>query len=415
MDFFSDKNKHVLSREPETLSYYSILIALTFSGFTAMISNMLSGLFLIDIGETFNITVGIAGQMCTFSFIVSIIFSLLTSILSIKFNHKALLQIGLFAYAASAIGCYLAPNFNIMVAVFSLSGIGYALATTMTFTLTELLPQQKRGEAIGIIIAGMSGSYLIGALVVPYLQSLGGWRYTFFGYMLPSSILAMILTTLTIPRGSNNSDKNKQINLSKGFNAIFSSRSAFSSLLGYLLMIVTWQGIMTYNTSFFRNTFFISIGEASIFLLIGATMYTVGSIISSRIANRVGRKSLVVVSILIASIMVMLYSYTQIFMLSASLLCISSFLVGMMDSSSTSLIIEQIPLYGGIMMSLQRVVIQVGNSIGSGLGGAILTFSTYNSMFLILGVFGVISALIFHFFTIDASFMKTLSRKKGDR
>lgn len=411
MDLFSDENKHTLPRETETVSYYPILLALTLSGFTAMISNMLSGLFLIDIGETFNKTVGIVGQMCTFSFIVSIIFSLLTSIFSVKYNHKMLLQVGLFAYAASAIGCYLAPNFNIMVAVFSLSGIGYALTTTMAFTLTELIPQQKRGEAIGFIIAGMSGSYLIGALVVPYLQSLGGWKYTFFGYMLPSSILALILSTLTIPRGSNNSDNNKQINLSEGFNAIFSSRSAFSSLLGYLLMIVTWQGILTYNTSFFRNTFLISIGEASIFILIGATLYTVGSIISSRVANRVGRKSLVVASILIASIGVMLYSYSRIFMLSAGLLCVSCFLVGMMDASSTSLIIEQIPLYGGIMMSLQRVVVQVGNSIGSGLGGAILTFSSYNSMFLTLGIFGAVSALVFQLFTIDVSSMKTYALK----
>jgi DHA1 family inner membrane transport protein len=386
----------------QTGSYYSTLIALTLSGFTAFIASMLSGLLLIDIGETFNVTVGVAGQIRTFSFIVSIVFAFLTSIFSVKYNHKMLLQIGLIAYAASAIGCYIAPNFNIMVAAFSLSGIGYALAITMAFTLTEVFPEKKRGEAIGFIIAGMSTSYLIGALVVPYLQSIGGWRYAFLGYMLPSSALALILTTLAVPKGTSGSTSSGQTKLGEGFKAIFSNRSAFSSLFGYLLMMVTWQGILTYNTSFFRNTFLISIGEASIIILLGATLYTVGSVTSSRMANRVGRKPLIVTSILVASMLVMAYSYSPIFILSASLMCVSCFLVGAMDASSTSLVIEQIPLYAGIMMSLQRVVAQVGNSIGSGLGGAILTLSSYKSMFFILGVFGIASAIVFHWFTIDA-------------
>jgi predicted MFS family arabinose efflux permease len=389
-------------------SYYSILIALVLSGFAASIASMLSGLLLIDIGETFELTVGLAGQMCTFSFIISIVFALLTSIFSVKYNHKMLLQVGLLAYAASAIGCFLAPNFNIMVIAFSLSGIGYALATTMVFTLTELVPQKKRGEAIGFIIAGMSGAYLVGALVVPYLQSFGGWRYTFLGYLLPSSVLALILATITIPRKSVNVDNREQIKFGVGFRIIISNRSAVFSLLGYLLAIATWQSILTYNTSFFRSSFLISIGEATIIILIGATVYTIGSVISSRIANRVGRKSLVTISILLASILVMGFSYSPIFMLSVGLMCTVCFLVGVMDASSTSLIIEQLPLYAGIMMSLQRAVTQVGGSIGSGLGGAILTFSSYNSMYLILGVFGMASAMVFHWLTIDPSASKNV-------
>jgi len=373
------------------------------SGFTASIANMLSGLLLIDIGETFNVSVGVAGQMCTLSFIISIIFSLLTGIFSVKYDHKTLLQIGLIAYAASAIGCYLAINFTMMVAAFSLSGIGYALATTMIFTLTELFPQKRRGEAIGFIIAGMSGSYLVGALVVPYLQNIGGWRYTFFGYFLPSSILALILTTLIVPRKSSSSDRGNQIKISEGFKAIFANRSAVSSLLGYLLAIATWQGILTYNTSFFRESFLISLGEASIIILIGATLYTIGSVASSRIAGRVRRKPLVAISILAASIMGMVFSYSSIFLVSVGFLCAICFLVGVMDASSTSLIIEQLPLYAGIMMSLQRVVTQVGSSIGSGFGGVILTFFNYRIMFLIIGIFGIASAIVFQWFASNLS------------
>jgi predicted MFS family arabinose efflux permease len=101
-----------------------------------MISNMLSGLLLIDIGETFNIAVGVTRQICTFSFVTSIVFALLTGIFSLKYNHKLLLQVGLLAYIISAIGCFLAPNFNAIIASFSLTGVGYALTATIIFILS---------------------------------------------------------------------------------------------------------------------------------------------------------------------------------------------------------------------------------------------------------------------------------------
>ena len=72
----------------EAGSYRSTLIALVLSGFTASIANMLSGLLLVDIGGAFDVAVGVAGQMCTFSFLVSIVFALLTSLFSVKYNHK---------------------------------------------------------------------------------------------------------------------------------------------------------------------------------------------------------------------------------------------------------------------------------------------------------------------------------------
>jgi DHA1 family purine base/nucleoside efflux pump-like MFS transporter len=290
-----------------------------------------------------------------------------------------------------------------MVIAFSLTGIGYALVITMTFTMTGLFPQKMRGEAIGLIIAGSSGSYALGALIVPYLQSIGGWRFTFIGYMLPISMLALTLASVTVPRRSGSNENKVQTKIGEAFKVIFSNRSALFSLLGYLLAMVTFQGILTYNTSFFRKSFPISIGEASIIMLIAALCYTIGSATAGRIMKRVRRKPLTVVTIMVAGVIMMLYSGIPIFLISVGLVCALCYLVGTMDASSTSLILEQIPLYAGVMMSFQRVVSMVGASIGSGVGGVILTFSSFQLMFLVLGVFGVASAFVFHWLTVDSS------------
>ena len=376
-----------------------LLPALVLSGFTALIASMLSGLLLIDISQTFNISVGIAGQMNTLSFIIAVVFALLTSILSVKYNHKTLLQAGLLAATLSAAGCYFSFSFTTLLASFSVSGIASVLTVTMAFTLTELFPQQKRGEVIGFIIAGMSGSYVVGALIVPYLLGFGGWRYAYLGYMLPSALLTLVLVTIGVPKEHNTSSE--KLNLGEGFKSIITNRSAFFSLLGYSLAMVQWQGILTYNTSFYRESFLVSIEQATLIILMGALLYTFGSVVSSRIAGRVERKMLISASILVASLMSMVFTALSFFWVSVGLMGAMCFLVGVMDASSTSQIIEQVPPYAGIMMSLQRAVTQVGYSIGSGIGGMILTFSNYPSMYAILGLFGVVSAIVFHWLTKD--------------
>ena len=388
--------------EHKTGSDILITCALVLSGLAAMISGMLSGLQLIDIGETFNVTVAIAGQMLTFSFVISVAFALLTSVLTLRYNHKLLLQVGLAAYAVSAIGCFMAPNFTSMIASYSLTGIGYALTTTMVFTLAaELFPVEKRGAVIGWIVAGNSGSYLVGAFVVPYLQSIGGWRGTFIGYMLPASMLALALATTSIPGNAQGAQTGAQGSLKESFKEVFSNRSAISSLAGLLFAMAAWQAVMTYNSSFFREAFKWTIGETSILILFGASLYTFGGIAAGRMVNRMGRKPLTVVPILVAGIMIMSFSRMPSAMLSGGLLCVSCLLVGMMDASSTNLIIEQLPAYAGVMMSLSRAVTQVGFSVGSGLGGALLLLSGYQYMFLLLGSLAIASAVMFHFFTVD--------------
>jgi predicted MFS family arabinose efflux permease len=76
----------------------------------------------------------------------------------------------------------------------------------------------------------------------------------------------------------------------------------------------------------------------------------------------------------------------------------------MLDTASMSFIIEQVPLYAGVMMSLSRAVTQVGFSVGAGFGGILLLTYGYQVMFLIFGVSSIISVLVFHFFTVDPTY-----------
>jgi len=380
---------------------YLLLLTLILSGATTSIPTMLSSLLLIDIGQTFNTPIGITGQIRTANYIISIFAALLTSVLSVMYDHKRLLQLGLLCYTISAIGCTLAPSLSFMMATFSLTGVGYAFTITMAYTMTRLLSEERRGEAIGFIIAGSSASYALGAFIVPYLQNIGGWRASFSEYMLPISVITLALATILIPRRLKGDTSQVQTKIGEAFRTIFSNRSAVSSLLGYLFAMLAFQGILTYNTSFFRMSFLISIGVASILMLTDALSYTIGSAVASRVMKRIRRKTLITGSILVAGVLMMVYSDIPIFLLSFGLVCTSCYLVGTMDASSTSLILDQVPAFVGMMVSFQQIFYLVGSTIGAGVGGVVLTFSGFQLMFMVLGVFGVLSALVFQFLTKD--------------
>jgi predicted MFS family arabinose efflux permease len=227
----------------------------------------------------------------------------------------------------------MAPNFTSMIASYSLTGIGYALTTSMAFTLAaELFPVEKRGAVIGWIVAGQSGSYLVGAFVVPFLQSIGGWRSTFIGYMFPISVLALVLATTFIPRNMHGSQTSSQRGLKESFKEVFSNRSAISSLVGLLFAMAAWQSVLAYFGSFFREWFNMSINETSILFLFCATIYTFGSIASGRMVNRIGRKPLTVVPILFAGITIITYTRLPNVVLSGGFQCVSCLMVGIMDA-----------------------------------------------------------------------------------
>ncbi len=118
-----------------------VLPSLLVSRFTIGIPPLLVSLLLIEIGETFGQSVGAAGQILTVSSVVAFVGALIMGFLSMRFNHKHLLLIGSALLALTAIGCAVSPAFSLMMAFYSLIGLGSAIATPMIFSiLGELYP-----------------------------------------------------------------------------------------------------------------------------------------------------------------------------------------------------------------------------------------------------------------------------------
>jgi predicted MFS family arabinose efflux permease len=379
------------------------LPSLAFSYFATGPLGVLISLLLIDIGETFGVSEGVMGQINTLYSIVAVVFALLMGILSLRFKHKSLLLIGLLFIGISALGCLVAPNFILMIASYSLSGLGWAMVSPMCITMIgEHFPLEKRASAVGWIIAGGALPFVIGAPLIASIAGVGGWRLAIIGFVIPILLASLLLAFISLPSISHSHRPavNGKTYL-KSFKGVLSGRSPIACLIGDALRQASFIAILIYGASFFMRRFLVSIDFASIWILGAASCYTLGSLVSGPIVNRFGRKTSTVLTAFLAGIFTITYACVFNLWLSLTLSFIDSWFFGMMASAANSLTLEQVPEFRGTMMSIDTAAINLGSAFGTALGGLALLSFGYEGLGIALGVMGVAAAVVFYLLTTD--------------
>jgi len=366
---------------------------------------IVTGLLLIEISDAFGVSIGVAGQIRTASSILAIIFALLMGVLSVRFNHKSILLTGLLIYSVSALGCSSASNFNMMLIVYSITGLGFAMVVSMVTTLIgELLPLEKRTGAIGWTMSSVALIYLIGTLITNFIAGLGGWRMAFLGFVLPIALLGLLLAIKGLPStSSSHLPMTSMGSYLDGFKVVISNRSASACLVGTALSTATWFSFVIYVASFFRQRFLVSIDFVSAITIGTSLSYVLGSIICGRLVNRFGRKPLTVFSGFLVGVLA--YSVTNVpnLWLSMAFSIIFCIFAAIMITSFSSLTLEQVPRFRGTMMSLSSAAMSTGDVIGGAVGGLLLIKFDYGVLGIIFGALAVVGASVFYFLAIDTT------------
>jgi predicted MFS family arabinose efflux permease len=273
----------------------------------------------------------------------------------------------------------------------------------MTTTLVaKHLPLQKRARAIGLLMATLSVSYLIGSPVISYISDIGDWRLAFLAYALPFPILGLLLDIKGLPRESESEQTSKrQRSLADGFRGVLSNRSADACLLGNAFSNAAWSGIILYGISFYRQNFLISKGMATYFMIGASLSYTVGALISSRFVNKFGRKPVTSLSAFMTGILIFFFTLVPNLWLSFALTLTGCLFAGMRATANVSLTIEQVPEFRGTVMSISAASSNLGSALGSGLGGLAILLYSYEAVGPSLGLLGLASAIIVHLFAVD--------------
>jgi predicted MFS family arabinose efflux permease len=364
-------------------------------------------LVTVDIAMTFfgnaqPAALGAAAQISTVNSAAVVVFALLMGVLAVRFKHKSLLLVGMLLVVISAIGSFLAPTFLLMQIFYALEGGGTAMVGIMGITLVgDLLPLQKKAKAVSYLVAVISLATLVGTPVIGFITKVEGWRFNFLWFVLPVSVVGLVLAFLILPSISHE----KPLATGKGaylnsFKQVLLNKSAAYCLVGGMLGAASGVGL--FAIAFYRQQFVASLDFAVGIMLVAASMYVVASLVVGRLVNRIGAKTLTVAGSLGGGVLLMLFFFMPNLWVAVALDMAHVWFEAAALTASGCLALDQVPKSRGTMMSLGNAFSNIGSAIGAAVGGAMLVlFVSYQAVGLALGAMCITAAAVFYFLTKD--------------
>jgi len=134
---------------------------------------------LPEISRAFNVSIGAAGQMTT---VYSVTFALLAPVLAAiaaSVPRKKMLIAGAAVFVISNLATAVAPTFGVALLTRAFAGLGAAMfSPTATGSAAMLVPAERRGFALSVVVAGLTLSTALGSPTGAVVGGLGDWRWT---------------------------------------------------------------------------------------------------------------------------------------------------------------------------------------------------------------------------------------------
>ncbi|RWE71687.1 MFS transporter [Mesorhizobium sp.] len=155
---------------------------------------------LPDVVRSFDIEVATAGQLIT---VYALTYALMTPVMATVTAHwqrRTVLAAGLAVFVVGNVLSAVLPTYDLVLASRALAGLGGAIFTPAASAMAAaLVSPERRGRALAIVMAGLSGATALGAPIGTLVGSFGDWRLTMW-FVATLGLLAMIGVRTLLPQ-----------------------------------------------------------------------------------------------------------------------------------------------------------------------------------------------------------------------
>ncbi|OJD64260.1 MFS transporter [Bacillus sp. NH11B] len=347
----------------------SMIRILAIVAFFVGLDSLLVAPLLPAITETISMPDGSGGLLITIYALCYGITAPLFGPMSDRVGRKRMIIMGFVIFSISTFCTGIARNFEMLLLFRGLTGLSGAMIMPSIFALVgDKVTYESRGKAMGTIMGAMVGSTVIGVPIGAFLSEVGNWQWTFYSI----GLLTLFITLLVNQLLENEKPRDEvRVSITKTLIAslkmVLVNVSVLFALLATFLWTIGLHGMFSYIGVYYGNNFGLSVGEIGIVIFLAGIGSVAGNIFGGKLADKVGKRNVVSIASIVASISVMIFSLSiENLAIAITVHIIWSLFIGFGQASLTALISELKPAVRGTVMALNSSAMYIGMTIASG-------------------------------------------------
>jgi len=344
---------------------------------------------LPEIARTTMVSESLAGQLVTaFTLTYGLgapVFAALTS----RWSPPRVLVIALFGFCLANVGSALAPTFSLLLLTRILAGACAATHSPLAYaTSTQLAPPEKRGRALALVVSGFTLATVLGSPLGTWVGEHAGWRLSFALVAMLAGMACVALLASRLPRIAATPSPSLKTRLApmKEPQLLLALGPTLLSSLGFYLVYTYIAPLLEQNTH---------LSDISGLLIVTGLGVVVGSWISGTAADRFGTTRSLMISLLLFSIILAIFSWATTGLLTG---LPALFLWGGTAASiftpQQHRLLSLAPAHANVILALNNAALYLGTAGGAVLGGVALRWLPVTQLNLVGASFALLALLL---------------------
>ncbi|MGZ0039908.1 MFS transporter [Paenibacillus ottowii] len=350
------KNKRII---------YVLALAVFLIGTIEYIITGVIEMMAVDLG----VSTSEAGLLVTVFALAAAIVAPILIALTINADRKKLLMTTLGVFIASNGLMLVDLAYETVLWIRIIQGASGGIATVVAMAVaTRLVEKEKRGNAIGIILMGLSSSLVLGVPMGTFFSEMFGWRALFVLIGL-LSVLPLLIIYQKVPAIKEEEKVTLRMQLS-----ILRNPTILTALVITLFYVGGYSTLFTYITPFLQATSSLSMTEISGVLFLAGICSFVGSRVGGQLADAKGSKFTICLGLMLQGATLLLFALAGVNLWVLIMVLMIFMLATWSISPAQQLyLVTLAPRNPDIALSVNTSFIQFGFALGSGLGGLVIS------------------------------------------
>ena len=343
--------------------------------------------------EELGISPQAVGYLITAFTLPGVLLTAFLGILADQFGRKRVLVPALLIFAIAGTACAFARDFRLLLLLRFLQGAGAAGLGAINVTIIgDLYTGQERVAAMGcnssVLSVGTASYPAIGGALATL-----GWFYPFLLPLAAIPVAVAVLFSLENPEPSRSQDFRQY--LADAWKVMANRRVAALFALGTLTFIIYYGSYLAYFPLLITDTFGVSLFVVGLIVSAASVATALASSQSGRLAGMFSARALIGISCLLYAVplvAVPMVSRVWLYLIPVSIFGVAQ---GINMPSLMTLLAEQAPMdQRGAMMSVNGMVLRLGQTLGPLVMGVMLSVAGMGAVFIAGAVCAVLMLIV---------------------